>query len=119
MMRGLLWALIWLALLAGSGWYLWRRLRWLWGRSEVLGETLAEAEVLVSAATEPGTAAGAESPPGGAAVELAVFRNPAVVAVERERLRETLRKQRAARRRASLPGWARPLDSADASERKA
>ncbi len=41
MMRGLLWALIWLALIAGSGWYLWRRLRWLWGRAEVLGETLA------------------------------------------------------------------------------
>ncbi len=119
MMRGLLWALIWLALIAGSGWYLWRRLRWLWGRSEALGETLAEAAVVVSATTERAGPAVDGSPPVGAAVELAVFRNPAEVAVERDRLRETLRNQRAARRRSSLPGWARPLDSADASERKA
>ncbi len=118
-MRGLLWTLVWLAILAGSGWYLWRRLRWLWGRSELLGETLAEAEALVSSATEVLASPAEEAPPVDAAAELAVFRDPAEVAGERERLRETLREERAARRRAALPGWARPLDSTDASDRKA
>ena len=118
-MRGLVWTLVWLAILAGSGWYLWRRLRWLWGRSELLGETLAEAEALVSSATDHPDPAIGDAPPTDAAPELAIFRNPAEVAVERERLRETLREERAARRRAAHPAWARPLDSTDASERKA
>ena len=51
-MRGLVWTLIWLALVAGAAWYLWRRLRWLWGRTELLGDTLTEAETLFSAATD-------------------------------------------------------------------
>ena len=103
-MRGLVWTLVWLAILAGSGWYLWRRLRWLWGRSELLGETLAEAEALVSSATDHPEPAIGDAPPTDAAPELAIFRNPADVAQERDLIRETLRGERAARRRASLPG---------------
>ena len=118
-MRGLVWTLIWLALVAGAAWYLWRRLRWLWGRTELLGDTLTEAETLFSAATDrevDAHDAATDRPPQ---VELAIFRAPAEVAQERDLIRETLRGERAARRRASLPGWARRVDSIDADHRKA
>lgn len=114
MMRWLVWTLLWLTLLAGAGWYLWRRLRWLWGRSELLGETLTEAEAILAQASETAEdafhlrrTAAPLTPPE----ELAIFRDPAQVATERDHLREQLRAQRAARRSAALPGWARRVDS--------
>lgn len=115
-MRWVVWILVWIALLVAAGWYPWRKLRELWARSERLGETLAEAEALVAAATEPVAGADRAAPEP---VELAIFRDPAEVALERERLRRTLREERDIRRRASLPGWARRVDSTDADNRKA
>ena len=118
-MRGLGWTLIWLAILAGSGWYLWRRLRWLWGRSELLGDTLTEAEAVLASISEEPSAPADGAPERPAHVELAIFRKPAEVAAERDRLRETFHQERAARRLASRPGWARRVDSIDADHRKA
>lgn len=104
--------IVWLTLVVASGWHLWRRLSWVWGRAQLLEGTLADVEASLAAATDvtapdPGTAG--PQPP---ATQLAIFRNPADVAAERVRVREALNSERAARRRASLPGWARRVDSA-------
>lgn len=130
-MRLLLWTLIWVVLVAGAAWWLWRGLRDLWGRSTALGAQLAEAETLLAATelvvrqhADADAAARAAQP----APELAVFGNPLELAGERTELRRSLREQRDRRRAERLPGWARHgqppsqpqgVESADADHRKA
>lgn len=115
-MRVLAWVLVWLVLLAAAGWYLWRELRRLWGRSRLLGDQLTDTGQLLTAmelvvAERSGAAreAVAQEP----APELAVFRSPLELAAERQRLLADQRAARAARRQARLPGWARPATRAE------
>lgn len=113
MIRFLVWSMIFAAILAGGGRYVWHRVRRVSGQAGALGRQLAEAEALTSvvstAATElqqqrrdaglhPDTA----PPP-----QLAVFASPARLARERTQLRRALAEQRRQRRVARRPGWAR------------
>mgnify|MGYP001341644822 FL=1 len=109
-MRVLAWTLLWLLLVVGAGWYLWRRLRWLWGRSQELGDTLADTERLLEATglvVEQHTEALRSEWAAEPAAELAVFRSVVDVARERAQVRAASEAQRARRRAERLPGWAR------------
>jgi hypothetical protein len=116
MIRGLLWTLVFVGLLAGAGWWLWQRVRRLSRISSDLGRQLSEAEALLgvvgSAAAEHERQRRAEGlhPAVAPGPELAVFRDPLQVAAERRELRRTLATQRADRRAAHRPGWARHVD---------
>ena len=122
-MRVLVWVLVWVVLVAASGWYLWRRLRRLFRTASRLANEVAEAERLLGRVQRQVRARhtrGAGAPDGApadeanepdAAVQLAVFTGIAQAAAERRAVREALREQRRARRDANRPGWARRVDS--------
>ena len=132
-MRVLGWVLIWLVSLGLAGWVIWRRLRGLRDRAVGLSEQLAQAESLGYAVRlaaeerlqeqerterpdEPGEPTGVAS----RRHTLAVFDDASALARERDDLRQALALERQARRAATLPGWARPVDSQTTpSDRKA
>ena len=119
-MRVLAWVLVWVVLLAASGWYLWRCLRRLFRTAGRLAHELTEAELRLGRIQQEAGArhtgdggAPAHDPadPATEAVQLAVFTGIAQAAAERRAVREALREQRQARRDANRPGWARRVDS--------
>lgn len=127
-MRILGWVVCWVALVGLAGWYLWQRLRGLRGRIGALSDQLDETASLgyaVRLAAEERLQTLAEQEAateaaGSTRHALAVFEDPARLARERDRLRESLAGERRARRAAALPGWARPVDSQSTpSDRKA
>ncbi|MGV1009121.1 MAG: hypothetical protein ACOYBY_11025 [Dermatophilaceae bacterium] len=117
-MRVLVWAIVWLLLLAASGWYLWRCLRRLLRRARQLAAEMAEAERLLTQVQQQAGARHTATPASGQVSELAVFMGVTRAAQEHRATREALRGQRRARRAATLPGWARRVDSGSTRPRK-
>jgi hypothetical protein len=120
--RVLVWVLVWVVLLAASGWYLWRCTRAVVRRAGRLADELAAAERLLAQVQQQ---AGARHTPGtgsagtpGEATDLAVFMGVSRAAEEHRAARAALKEHRRARREASLPGWARRVDSGSTRPRK-
>ncbi len=110
-MRVVGWVLVWLALIGGSAWWLYQRVRWLWGRAAALSDQVAEAEQQAAEVAARARAAAEQrlrdAPPPA---EPAIFRHPLDVAIERADLRERHRLERQLSRAARRPGWARHVD---------
>lgn len=119
-MRLLVWVVIWIVLLAGSAWWLWRRARSAWGSTTQLGDVVGELEVLASAteiAIDAETTRRAESTPRHTP---AAGRPIAEVRAEREAARTAYARFREHRRRQRRPAWARDVDfETNQSKRKA
>lgn len=103
-MRALAWTLFFVALLAGSGWYLWRRARPLPGLIAAAAEEIHTAQTRLAEVESTWSSAGM---PLRSAADLAVFTRPAQARRDRNRIRAQSRQARQARRLAALPGWAR------------
>ncbi len=107
-MRAVVWILIWLVLLLGSGWYLWSALRRTWRTSTRLMDELVSTEHRLSAIRTEVDRLGDRA---DALEELAVFGDASALRKERERTRQALTEQRRARRAENRPTWARHVDS--------
>jgi predicted phage tail protein len=101
------WVLIWSLLglvaavyLAGRLWELWGQFRELGAEVERAAETLDALEVQAERLREH----------AGPAVPLAVFEDPRQLRRDRERAHRSQRRQRALRRAAARPAWARRVD---------
>lgn len=103
-MRALAWTLFFIALLAGSGWYLWRRARPLPGLIAATVEEIETAQTRLAEVESRWVGAGMAL---RSAADLAVFTAPAQARRERDRLLSISRQARQTRRLASLPAWAR------------
>lgn len=107
-MRALVWILVWIVLIALSGFYLWGTVRSAWRLARGLGSELAQAQDRLGAVQDQVDRLGEAT---DRVEELAVFGDPGSLRRERSGRREALGRQGRATRRRDLPTWARHVDS--------
>lgn len=103
-MRAVVWIVVWLVLLVGSGLYLWRRARPL---PRMVSDVMAEVDAATARLEQVESAFVPMRKPVGSAADLAVFTTPREARAAWERQRSKTRDARALRRDARLPAWAR------------
>jgi len=95
------WLLVFVGILSGGGWWIWRRARATWRSAKALsvaaGDLGAATALLDSAAERPPLAP----------ARLAVFEHPETMYRERTATRAKVENERRTRREANLPRWAR------------
>jgi hypothetical protein len=104
LVRAVVWLLVWLVLLVGSGLYLWRRARPL---PRTVSDVMAEVDAATARLDEVESAFVPMRMPVSSAADLAVFMSPRAARAAWERQRSQARDARALRRDARLPAWAR------------
>lgn len=117
-MRAAVWIGIWVVLLAGSGFYLWRALRRFWTRASRFGEQLGQSSAVLEQlrleleARQPSDADASQldgAPPRTAAApwQPAVFDSPLTALDRYRRVRSDVSGYRRRRRIQRRPPWAR------------
>ena len=116
-MRAAVWIGIWVVLLAGSGFYLWRALRHFWARASRFGEQLGQSSTVLEQvrlelearqpvdadASQPGGTPGSAAP----SWQPAVFDSPLTALDRYRRVRSDVSGYRRRRRIQRRPPWAR------------
>ncbi|MBK6887346.1 MAG: hypothetical protein IPH03_13560 [Tetrasphaera sp.] len=98
-----MWALVFLLILAGGGWWIWTRIRVTLASFRGLSAQLRATQALIARLEDAaGANISAPEPP-----RLAVFTRPDDAYRERIAIRETLRQERRAKLEKRLPPWAR------------
>lgn len=95
------WLIVFAAILAVGGWWIWGRAKAAWRSAKALGDAAGELGAATTALEKA-----AERPPL-APPRLAVFDHPETMHRERTARRAIVKEERRARREAKVPPWAR------------